>query len=322
MTIPEYSGRSVHVVSVSGGKDSTATLLLALEHGQRTGEEVRAVWCDTGHEHPKTVEYVDYLRKTLDVEIVRLAADFTDRIAKKRAFVDENWPEPRRSRAMSVLASPTGNPFLDLCLWKGRFPSSRGRFCTGELKVKPIEEYLLSIEAPRVVSWIGVRRDESRARASTPDWEHDFNDGNGGGLLRYYPIAGWTAADVFRKHEECSTEANPLYRQGLSRVGCMPCIMARKSEIHTIAQRWPEEFDRVAEWEKIVAAASKRGSSTLFNVSDDPTFKPEDYDKIDPELHGIWMKAEWAATSRGGRQLDWTTTAEPAQCTSVYGLCE
>lgn len=320
--LPPYEGRSVHVVSVSGGKDSTATLLAALEHGRRTGEEVRAVWCDTGHEHPQTVEYIAHLSRTLGVEIVRLAADFSERMQRRRVHIANEWTEPDRSRALWATRKMTGIPFLDLCMWKGRFPSARARFCTQELKVRPIEDHLISIDAPRVVSWIGVRRDESARRANTPDHEYDLNDGSGGGLLRYYPIASWSAAEVFQKHHECGIEPNPLYLQGLGRVGCMPCIMARKSEIRTIAQRWPEEFDRVARWEQLVSAASKRQASTLFNVSDDPTVGREDYWKIDPETHGIWARAEWAGTSRGGRQLDWTAQAEPVACSSLYGLCE
>ena len=34
-----------HIVNISGGKDSTATYLLALERGK----PFRAVWADTGH---------------------------------------------------------------------------------------------------------------------------------------------------------------------------------------------------------------------------------------------------------------------------------
>jgi len=46
--------RPQHLVSVSGGKDSTATYLLALE----SGRPFRAVFADTGNEHELTLEYV------------------------------------------------------------------------------------------------------------------------------------------------------------------------------------------------------------------------------------------------------------------------
>jgi 3'-phosphoadenosine 5'-phosphosulfate sulfotransferase (PAPS reductase)/FAD synthetase len=47
-----------NIVSVSGGKDSTALLLLAIE---RQTENLQAVFADTGHEHQQTYEYVQYL---------------------------------------------------------------------------------------------------------------------------------------------------------------------------------------------------------------------------------------------------------------------
>ncbi|MGA4815516.1 phosphoadenosine phosphosulfate reductase family protein [Pseudomonas aeruginosa] len=40
---------------MSGGKDSTALLLLAIERG---AEDLQAVFADTGHEHPQTYEYI------------------------------------------------------------------------------------------------------------------------------------------------------------------------------------------------------------------------------------------------------------------------
>ena len=47
-----------NIVSVSGSKDSTALLLLAIERG---AENLQAVFADTGHEHAQTYEYVQYL---------------------------------------------------------------------------------------------------------------------------------------------------------------------------------------------------------------------------------------------------------------------
>lgn len=60
MNIPPFVGREnvKHVVSVSGGKDSGATYLEALE---RTGGDFIAICADTGNEHPETLEYVSRL---------------------------------------------------------------------------------------------------------------------------------------------------------------------------------------------------------------------------------------------------------------------
>ena len=62
-----------HVISVSGGKDSAATLLIALENCQR--EHVLPIFCDTGNEHQAVYEYLNYLEQELDIKITRLKAD-------------------------------------------------------------------------------------------------------------------------------------------------------------------------------------------------------------------------------------------------------
>lgn len=152
------------ILTFSGGKDSMAMRLLAMEQGI----EVTTVFCDTGNEHPLTYEYIDYIESKLG-PIQRIKADFTDRILGKREYVEKHWPlkltrdvpehldndgitiipfskglsdgEAARiiENALSVLY-PTGNPYLDLCLWKGRFPSRKAQFCTVFLKVIPTFE--------------------------------------------------------------------------------------------------------------------------------------------------------------------------------------
>jgi 3'-phosphoadenosine 5'-phosphosulfate sulfotransferase (PAPS reductase)/FAD synthetase len=54
------------VVSLSGGKDSTAMLLMMLERGERVDE---AVMFDGGWEFPEMYEHIDKLRREVDVPI-------------------------------------------------------------------------------------------------------------------------------------------------------------------------------------------------------------------------------------------------------------
>ena len=108
----------------------------------------------------------------------------------------------------------------------------------------------------------------------------------------------------------------------MGRVGCMPCVNCRKDELREIASRFPDEVARVREWERIVSAASKRGSSTFFTATNDPAVKASD--AIDYKTHGIDRMVEWSKTDRGVRQFDLLQVAEtenPA-CSSIYGLCE
>lgn len=309
-----------NVVSVSGGKDSTATLLLAIALGVKN---LIAVFADTGNEHPIVYQYLDYLERALGITIRRIKGNFAHRIAAKRAFVRDKWPQrgvPHSvvEAALEVL-HPTGNPFLDLCLWKGRFPSTKARFCTQELKRDPIiQQVMLPLmdTGQMILSWQGVRADESLARRHLPEC-----DEVGGGLFNYRPILRWSVEDVFEAHRYMGIDPNPLYRQGMRRVGCMPCVNCNKDELAQIAARFPEEVARVREWEALVAQASKKGAATFFPTANDPTASASDH--ITPETHGIDRMIEWARTSRGGRQYELIARV-PAddRCSSAYGLCE
>jgi len=315
-----------HVVNISGGKDSTACYLLALERRERTGMDFLAVTADTGHEHPLTYEYIRNLPTiTGGPEVVVVKADFTARINKKRRTIENKWADAgisqkRIDQALELLM-PTGNPFLDMCMLKGRFPSTRARFCTEELKAKPIEHILVNLikQNKGVVSWQGERRDESRARANLEMFQKIPWYDPVGILLKYRPLVYKTATDVFAIHKHHGIEPNPLYKMGMGRVGCMPCIMCRKNELKEIAARFPNEIKRVAEWEKLVANASKTGLSTFFSA--DKTPYSQNQDGSYPSILDV---AEWSKTDRGGRQFNLFTENDKDAfiCSSLYGLCE
>lgn len=314
-----------NVISVSGGKDSTATLLLAIERG---AENLQAVFADTGHEHPEVYDYLDYLEAKIGLKIRRIKPDFSHRIANKRKVVETKWRDEGVSeaiieRALSVL-QPTGNPFLDLCLWKGRFPSAMARFCTEELKRNPMFDQVLiplmeQTDTQEVYSWQGVRADESASRAKLPEL-----DEVGDGLFNYRPILSWTAQDVFDFHRKHGVKWNPLYEQGLNRVGCMPCIMCRKDELREIANRWPEEIARVAEWERLVSLASKRGASSFYGPRVMGGGSVEGMTAEEAMEHlNITKVIEWSMTGRGGKTFDlFSTMAPDVGCSSAYGLCD
>lgn len=320
---------TVHnVVSVSGGKDSTATLALALA---LEVPNLQAVFADTGHEHPETYEYVRYLEEATGVPIRWVRADFSEQIARKRRFVEVNWraqgvPESVVLAALGVL-HPTGIPFLDLCLWKGRFPSRMAQFCTDELKRDPmISQVLLPLldGESMVLSWQGVRLDESEGRRNRLQGTGACVrsvDEVGGGLVNYRPILRWSVADVFEAHRMFGLKPNPLYLKGCGRVGCMPCINVSKDELREVALRWPEQIARVREWERLVSLASKLGCATFVATDKDPTVRSGDVISI--ETHNIDRAVSWSQTSRGGRQFDFITASQDGSaCSSAYGLCE
>src|SRR5688572_28494454 len=112
-----------HILSLSGGKDSTA--LAIYMRGRVPGLEY--VFCDTHKELPETYEYLDKLEGCLGIKVVRLSAE--------RGF--DHW----------------------LSLYGGYLPSTRMRWCTKMLKIKPFEDY---VGDDPVLLYVGIRADENR----------------------------------------------------------------------------------------------------------------------------------------------------------------
>lgn len=305
-----------HLVNVSGGKDSTATYLLALE----SGRDFRAVFADTGNEHEAVYEYIARLhQRTGGPKVETVRADFSRQLAQHKKYVLEKWPlqgiPDEIVQEAAALHEPTGNPYLDLCISKGRFPSRMAQFCTSELKEFPINEHVVlpMLRAGKVLQWLGIRADESARRAKQPKFNRHET-----GCFIWRPIFLWSVADVWKQHRKHGIEPNPLYAQGMGRVGCMPCINCRKSELRSIAEQFPEHIDRIERWEKIVASANKCRSSTFFAALTDPT----DVDR--PGTYsGIRTLVEWSKTTRGGRQYDmFFDEQRGGGCASDLGLCE
>lgn len=331
-----------HILSLSGGKDSTALALLAREELEAGHiNNLKLVFADTGNEHQDTYDYVQYLKEQvfsdLPFEIVK--ADFTRQIKKKRAYIEANWEADlmaaglsdseaaqRVSKALDIL-QPTGNPFLDLCLWKGRFPSTRRRFCSEELKHRPIDDLVIKPaleEYDDVYSWQGVRADESPARALLPVQEEHPKRW---GLITYRPILNWNVERVFEQHRKHGVKPNPLYKQGMKRVGCMPCIHCGKQEMREVAKRFPEAIERISQWEAMVSDAAKRGASTFMDarVTAKMLGTGTSVEEINHTTHGIRAYVDWSRTARGGKQIDLIAMTEVDDiplCSSLYGLCE
>lgn len=215
------------VANVSGGKDSTAMILHLLE----LNLDFEAVFCDTGWEHEATYEYLNYLEKfVLKKEIKRLR--------NEKYFKTENR-----------------GGYEELVLNKIFFPSNVIRTCTLELKVAPQLDYMDEVRAKykkKPVSAVGIRKEESQARSKLGAFEEKDES------TIWRPLIEWTVDDVIAIHKRFNVAPNPLYTRGFSRVGCFPCIFARKSEIKHAYHEAPERFDRIRQLETEVKELAKQ----------------------------------------------------------------
>jgi len=267
------------VASISGGKDSAALSLWLTEQGI----EHRRVHMLTGWDHPVTGEY---LRGEL-------------------------------TRVLGPIEEIRGDLLMpDLVRKKGMFPSRTRRFCTEELKIKPMIRYIERIvdAGHDVVSAVGIRAAESEARSKMPEWEwnKDFD------CWVWRPLIGWTEQQVIDIHTHHGLRPNPLYLDGAERVGCWPCIFARKSEIRMLADIDPARVDELRALEgEITAVARDRAVAKGEELKHDRTwFQGQEAGCTMP----IDEAVAWSRTSRGGKQVE--LFAPPREGCMRWGLCE
>jgi len=223
------------VVSVSGGKDSTATALACIE----AGFDPLLVHMDTGWEHPTTEAYVrDYLPTVLGRQI---------------AIVSDapSWPEDDEreivSRRFEGMIGKRNSAYIRWIVTKAMFSSKAKRWCTEYIKVRPYHAYIATM-GHNVVSAIGIRADESKARSVLPEWDAEHDEPRDAVYPVWRPLIAWGLQDVVTIHARHGVRVNALYETG-SRVGCWPCIYARKAEIKTWAETSPEWVEMLRQLE-------------------------------------------------------------------------
>lgn len=240
-----------HILSLSGGKDSTA---LAIFMRDRV-PEMEYVFCDTQKELPETYAFLDRLRAFLGKPIHKLNAS--------RGF--DHWLE----------------------LYGGYLPSSRMRWCTKMLKLKPFEEF---VGDGSVLSYIAIRADEDREGyiSKKPN------------ITPVYPFkeAGIVEADVYRILEE-SGLGLPEYYKWRTRSGCFFCFFQRRAEWVGLLENHPDLFREAMKYEKFDEAA---GVSYTWNERESlvQLTTPERLAEI-KHKHKEAMKAE--ASARRGQKL-------------------
>lgn len=200
-------------ISFSGGVESTTMCILY-------GKGAKAIWCDTGAEHKKMYERIDFVEGKLkqlhgdDFEIIRLKPN----VKVKGIFVDN---------------------LLDAVLGWKFMPSQIFRYCTGKFKIEPIDDFLA--EQGDCELMIGLNADEE---AREGNWGLKTN-------VKYlYPLqddklSRANCEDILRLNN-----LHPEFPVYMLRGGCSMCFYKSEKEYKALYYLNREEFNEMLEFEQ------------------------------------------------------------------------
>jgi hypothetical protein len=217
-----------HILGVSGGRDSAALAVYMRQHHPHLPLEY--FFTDTGKELPEVYDFLDKLEGFLGRPIERL------------------------------------NPDRDFDFWLAEYrnflPSPRTRWCTRQLKLRPLEHWLKQdLDAGVTVhSYVAIRSDEPTRdgyQATHPN------------MQVHLPLreAGIDRAGVIEILEQADV-GEPAYYGWRSRSGCTFCFFQQKIEWVRLAENHPDRFSEAVDYEK---TALKDGSPFTWSQGESLT---------------------------------------------------
>ncbi len=204
------SGNEVHVLGLSGGRDSAALAVYMRQHYPDI--DIEYFFTDTGKELPEVYEYLGRLEGFLGQRIRKL------------------------------------NPDRDFDFWLKQYndflPSPQARWCTRQLKLRPFEQWLRPLleEGKRIFSYVAIRGDE--------EYREGYSSKDENLIIKLpFKEAGIDKAGVLDILDGAGLGL-PQYYSWRTRSGCTFCFFQQKIEWVRLMERHPEAFDEARAYEK------------------------------------------------------------------------
>ena len=201
-----------HVVSFSGGKDSTAMLLMMLERGMQIDD---ILFCDTGLEFPQMYKHIEAVERRIGRKINVIKSDKT-----YEYYLADHILTKGKHKGLKGYG----------------YPSMRIRWCTARLKVDVLRRYFRKYtkEGFLLKQYIGIAADEKKRCK-----EH------------VYPLVEWgiTEAQALQYCYGKGFDWGGLYKD-FRRVSCYCCPLQPLKELKILWTKYPELWQKMQELDK------------------------------------------------------------------------
>jgi 3'-phosphoadenosine 5'-phosphosulfate sulfotransferase (PAPS reductase)/FAD synthetase len=184
------------IAFVSCGNDSIALL----QYLHERGESIHAAYSDT-----------------------EWGADFWDkRVGRVEAWCTE------RGFSFSRIPSPGMEAIIRR---KKAWPRNGMQFCTQLLKIEPAKEWLDTVDPKQLATCaVGIRREESAARRSWPEWTE--SSANHGGRSLWAPLVRMATAERDALIQRAGFDVLPFRS-----MECFPCVNASRADLMLLDEK-------------------------------------------------------------------------------------
>lgn len=243
-------------ISFSGGRTSGYMLRRFIDaNGGGLPDDCRVVFANTGKEDEATLRFVQRCADEWCVPIVWIEYDQESRF--KVVDLDS--------------ASREGEPFEALIRRKEYLPNPVTRFCTIELKIRPMHWYLKSLGWDEYNMATGIRADEPR-RVTKIRARGSSSESASASMILPLDDAGVTVRDVSRFWQSSPFDLELPTINGRTMHGnCDLCFLKGGNQIASLIQEKPSRAIWWAKMESLALALASRPSGAVFR-SDRPNY--------------------------------------------------
>lgn len=170
-----------------------------------------------------------------------------------------------------ALARPQGD-LMSHILLRGKFPDSQNRYCTSDHKRDQIGKLFTEVvnsiyagERVRILNVMGMRAEESRARAKLKPFEVNARFTNSKRTVHnWLAIHEWQLPDVWRDIKGSGVPYHKAYDLGMPRLSCCFCIFAPPAALMLAGKHNPELLEEYAQAEKAMGHTFRKD----FKIAD------------------------------------------------------